>query len=235
MYFRQLFLIASLTAILASIAFSFYQFLFVNPIIFAAETFEITETSINSTIEPWAPETGIERNFFTFLANFLMSLAYGLILASTMTFRGSCSTLKGLAWGIAGYLSLFIAPSLGLPPEIPGMEAAALNQRQNWWLLAIILTASGLAVLAFSPRYYKGAGVILILLPHLIGAPAPEIHGFSHPDPHAVAILMELWQQFIIQTGIANALLWIIIGGSTGYLCRKFIDDNPLLQPHCID
>ncbi len=235
MYFRQVFLVACLTALLASSGFSLYQFAFVNPIIFAAENFEIADTGISMTVEPWSPEDGIERSFFTFLANFLMSLAYGLILASAMAFRGTNSALKGLAWGIAGYLTLFVAPSLGLPPEIPGMEAAELSQRQNWWLLTVILTGLGLAVLAFSPRYYKGAGGIFIMLPHLISAPTPAIHGFSHPDPNAVAVLMQLWQQFIIQTSIANALLWIIIGISTGYLCRKFIDDASSLQPNFID
>ncbi|BCG62382.1 MAG: hypothetical protein methR_P0023 [Methyloprofundus sp.] len=235
MYFRQVFLIACLTALLASFCFSVYQFAFVNPIIFAAENFEISETGINMAVEPWSPEDGIERSFFTFLANFLMSLAYGLILASAMAFRGTNSTLKGLAWGLAGYLTIFVAPSLGLPPEIPGMAAAELSQRQNWWLLTVTLTGIGLAVLAFSPRYYKGAGIIFLILPHLIGAPNPAIHGFSHPDPNAVTALMELWQQFIIQTSIANALLWIIIGLSTGYLCRKFIDDVSSLQPNLID
>ncbi|NOQ16305.1 MAG: hypothetical protein GQ581_04530 [Methyloprofundus sp.] len=235
MYFRQVFLIACLTAFLASFGFSLYQFSFVNPIIFAAENFEIAETGISIAVEPWSPEDGIERSFFTFLANFLMSLAYGLILASAMAFRGTNSALKGLIWGMAGYLTLFVAPSLGLPPEIPGMAAAELSQRQNWWLLTVILTGIGLAVLAFSPRYYKGAGIILLILPHLIGAPNPAIHGFSHPDPNAITVLMELWQQFIIQTSIANALLWIIIGLSTGYLCRKFIDDVSSLQPNFID
>ena len=71
----------------------------------------------------------------------------------------------------------------------------------------------------------------MILLPHLIGAPESATHGFSHPNPDAVVILTDLWQQFILQTSIANALLWFIIGGSTGYLCHKFIDAVPPLQP----
>lgn len=238
MYFRQIFLISCLTSLVASLGFSLYQWYWVNPLIFSAELYELAEPAGSNALESlphqeesWVPGDGIERGLYTLLANFLMSLAYSLMLASAMVFRGSSSALKGMIWGMAAYASLFVAPSLGLAPEIPGMEAVDLNQRQNWWFLSVSLTAIGLAVLAFSPRYYKGAGVILILLPHLIGAPAPEIHGFNHPDPEVVAVLTELWHQFVLQTSIANALLWFIIGGSTGFLCHKFIDPVSPLQP----
>jgi len=224
MYFRQIFLSACLTALVASVAFSLYQFFFISPLIFAAEVYEIADTITPEQTQAWAPEDGIERFFFTWLANFLMSLAYSLLLACAIAYRGSSSTLKGLTWGIGAYLAIFVAPSLGLPPEIPGMDAADLNSRQNWWLLTVVLSATSLAILAFSSRYYKGAGVILMLLPHLIGAPAPELHGFSHPDPNAVQALTDLWHQFVLQTSIANALLWLIIGSTTGFLCQRFID-----------
>ena len=224
MYFRQIFLSACLTAVIASIIFSLYQFYFVSPLIFTAEIYEVAEPMNTEQVEPWAPEDGIERSFFTWLANFLMSLAYSLLLACGIVYRGASSALKGLAWGIAAYLAIFVAPSLGLPPEIPGMDAADLNLRQNWWLLTVTLSAIGLAVLAFSSLYYKGAGVILLILPHLIGAPTPELHGFSHPDPNAVQALTDLWHQFVLQTSIANALLWLIIGPTTGFLCQRFID-----------
>ncbi|OQK16539.1 hypothetical protein AU255_01135 [Methyloprofundus sedimenti] len=227
MYFRQIFLISCLSALAASFCFSLYQWYLVNPLIFAAELYEQATPPGSNVIEPaqpWSPGDGIERSVYTLLANFLMSLAYSLLLTSAMVFRGSSSSLKGLAWGMAAYISAFIAPGLGLPPEIPGMDVADLAQRQNWWLLTVSLTGAGLAILAFSPRYYKGAGFILLLLPHLIGAPVSAVHGFSHPDPEAIAMLTKLWHQFILQTSIANALLWFIIGISTGFLCHKFID-----------
>jgi len=223
MYFRQIFFIACITAIFASLSFSLYQFYFVTPLIYAAEVYEVGD-ALPNLAEPWSPESDLERSLYTLLANFLMSLAYGLLLGVAMVFKGTSSIQKGLIWGIAAYLSLFVAPSLGLAPEIPGMEAADLNARQNWWLLSVLLTASAFSIIAFAPRLYKGAGGILLILPHLIGAPQPEQHGFSHPDPDAVLILMDLWQQFILQTSIANALLWLIIGATTGYLCHQFID-----------
>jgi len=135
MYFRQIFLISCLSALAASFGFSLYQWYLVNPIIFAAELYELGEPIGSSTLEqaqPWSPGDDIERSLYTLLANFLMSLAYSLLLVSAMVFRGSSSSLKGMGWGMAAYISAFIAPGLGLSPEIPGMEAADLGQRQNW-------------------------------------------------------------------------------------------------------
>jgi predicted cobalt transporter CbtA len=67
MYFRQIFLSACLTAVIASIIFSLYQFYFVSPLIFAAEIYEVAEPMNTEQVEPWAPEDGIERSFFTWL------------------------------------------------------------------------------------------------------------------------------------------------------------------------
>lgn len=234
-YFRQIFLISCLSAFVASLVFSLYQWFLVNPIIFVAELYELAEPLDLNGIErskSWTPNDGIERSLYTLLANFLVSLAYSLLLVCGMVLRGSSSMLKGLVWGMAAYLCVFISPALGLPPEIPGMQTADLMQRQTWWLLTASLTAIGLAVLAFSSWYYKGAGLILILLPHLMGAPVAEVHGFSYLNTDAVIVLTKLWHQFILQTSIANALLWFIIGISTGFLCHKFIDAVPPLQPN---
>ena len=50
---------------------------------------------------------------------------------------------------MAGFAVFMLAPSLGLPPELPGMPAAELGPRQVWWLLTAAATAAGLALLAF--------------------------------------------------------------------------------------
>ena len=114
MYFRQIFFLSCLTAIAASLGFSLYQFSFVNPIIFAAEFYETADViDAYAPPEPWAPNDGMERSLYTLLANFLMSLAYSLLLACAMVFRGKSSVLKGVTWGMAAYLTLFVAPSLG--------------------------------------------------------------------------------------------------------------------------
>ena len=222
MYFRNLVLSAFIIAIFAGLIFSAYQAFFITPIILSSEVYEVLEPASHQ-IEAWSPEDGIERHTWSFATNFLLCFAYALILLSAMTVKTNITVIKGLYWGIAAYLTIFVAPALGLPPEIPGMEAAFLEGRQVWWIVTLIFTAVSLWMIAFQGLFYKGIGVVLITIPHIFGAPQSESHGFANTDPQAVEALTTLWHQFIIQTSIANALLWLVIGASAGFLVNKFI------------
>ncbi len=223
MYFKNIVLAAFITAIIASIAYSAYQELAVTPIILSAEEFEVPEVTGSETEEAWSPEDGLERTLFTFSADFLTTFSFSLMLISLMATREKITAIQGLAWGLAGYISFFAAPSLGLPPEIPGMEAAPLAERQLWWLVTVIFTAGGLWLLFFSPHFLKLAGGLLLLSPHIIGAPATEHHGFADTDPLAIEKLTALWHQFLLQTSIANLLLWLIIGLIAAILTNKLV------------
>ena len=178
MYFQKLIVSSLATALIAGMIFSAYQSLFISPIIFQAETYEQTENittqnqSASTMKDAWEPEDGSQRNFYTFLTNFLAGFGFTLLLASAMAFHGNNTLAKGLCWGLAGYVCIFLAPSLGLPPEIPGMEAADLEGRQVWWLATALMSASGLALIVVAPLLIKTGGVVLLLLPHLIGATA---------------------------------------------------------------
>ena len=223
MYFKNLLFCAFATAIAASILFSLYQQFMVTPIILAAEIYETPEVTSSLHAEPWSPEQGLERSLFTLSANFLTTFAYALILLSAMALTDNIRPVQGLLWGGAGYLAFFIAPALGLPPEIPGMEAAQLEGRQIWWLASVTFTIGGLWLLAFGSFRLKAVSLFLLAAPHLLGAPQAEKHGFSHPDPVAVEALIDLWHQFILQTSLANALLWLIIGCVSAFLAARFI------------
>ena len=67
--------------------------------------------------------------------------------------------------------------------------------------------------LVFFPRRapFKILGGALIVLPHLIGAPHPEV-GLVSPVPE------ELVRAFIAASLGANALFWLVLGGLTGWL-----------------
>ncbi len=176
--------------------------------------------------EAWAPADGFERLFFTSFSNVLAGIGFGLLILAAMTYHGKANIKIGALWGVAGYLTFFVAPALGLHPEIPGMEAANLQGRQGWWLTTITLTAIGLGLIAFAHISLKAAGVVLLLIPHLLGAPLPAlIEGashFSHPDPQAVLALEALAKEFLQATAIANAAFWIVLGLSCGYFINKF-------------
>jgi cobalt transporter subunit CbtA len=224
MYFSRILIAAFFVALLSSAVTSLYQEEFVTPIIIAAEVYEIPEAGSNNEAEPWAPEDGTERSLFTFSANFLTAFSFALLLIAAMLARGNIRLNKGILWGLAGYLCFFVAPALGLAPEIPGMEAAQLESRQAWWWLTVMLTAAGLWMVCFNTIRFKIMGTILMALPHIYGAPAAEEHGFAHPDAAAVKTLEGLWHEFIIQTSIVNGLSWLLIGIISAYAVNRFIE-----------
>jgi len=232
MYFRNLVLSAFLVAIIAGLFFSVYQAVFITPIIIDSEVYEVIEAASEHAVEAWAPEDGLERHSWSFATNFLLCFAYALILLSAMSVKTSVNAVKGVFWGGAAYLTIFVAPALGLPPEIPGMEAAYLEGRQTWWLFTVVVTALSLWLIAFQSNFNKGVGIVLILIPHILGAPQPEMHGFVNTDAKSVEALTRLWYDFILQTSIANALLWLVTGGLSGFLVEKFIDalDKPSVE-----
>lgn len=165
--------------------------------------------------EAWQPRDGWERTFFTAVANVGLGVGFALLLGSASTIRGGISHWRsGILWGLAGYIIFFVAPSLGLPPEVPGTAAANLEDRQLWWLMVVFDTAIGLWLLVFAKKKLnKLFGALLLVSPHLIGAPQPEIHSSAAP--------VELAHIFIAATAFANAVFWLALGGLMGLFSRK--------------
>lgn len=166
--------------------------------------------------EEWEPANGFERTAYTVLANISMAIGFGLFLTAAITISGKQVTWRsGLLWGVAGYLVFFVAPSLGLPPEVPGTMAAPLHARQLWWIMTAGMTAAGLGLGVYARHWaLKLLGLVLLAVPHLIGAPHPAVHGSAAPE--------QLAQAFIHATALANALFWLTLGGLTGYFYKKF-------------
>ncbi len=133
------------------------------------------------------------------------------------------TALKGLAWGGAGFIAFFVAPGLGLPPEIPGVEAAPLENRQEWWVLTVLVTGAGLAMLAFAPKLVKIGGLVLLAAPHLVGAPHGAGPEFSHSDPQVVETLMALHSDFILASAYTNAVFWLVLGLMSAWVLNKWV------------
>lgn len=170
--------------------------------------------------EIWRPRNGVERTFFTALANVSLGVGFALLMGAASAFRGGIGNWRnGLLWGLAGYAIFFAAPSLGLPPEVPGAEAADLKDRQVWWLMTVFDTAIGLWLLVFSKTgLNKLFGALLLVSPHLIGAPQPDMHNSAAP--------VELENTFIVATTAANAVFWLALGGLMGLFSRKDLEFN---------
>lgn len=207
----------------------------VAPLIFAAEVFEEAAAQAHShdgaaaghqhpaAEEAWAPADGLERTAFTWLANVLAGVGFALVLTAAIALAGRpVDRRRGLIWGLAGYGVFSVAPALGLPPELPGMMAADLAARQIWWLAAAGGAGAGLALMVFAPdkpfrRPLQLAGLLLILLPHLYGAP--------HLATEAGTVPAELAARFVVASLAVSALFWAVLGLTVGQLMTRLLQD----------
>lgn len=165
--------------------------------------------------EPARPGPDWARRGWTLAGNLIAGVGFGLLLAAAFSlWRGPMDAARGLLWGWGGYAAFMLAPSLGLPPEAPGMAAAEVGPRQLWWLATAALTACGLAVLALAPLRVKALGLVLLAAPHGIGAP--------HPPPGAEEILpAALAGQYAAAVISVNGAFWAVLGAASGWIYRR--------------
>jgi len=173
--------------------------------------------SVDHSDESWVPEDGAERIFYTGISNIVTGIAFSLILVAVYLLRGKPVNMNsGLLWGAAGFLIFSGSPALGLPPELPGMTAAALDARQTWWIGTVIATAIGIGLFSETKTILpKIAAVLLLAAPHLIGAPHPLLFESNVPA--------ELSAQFAIASLFTSAFFWMVLGASTGYFYQKLV------------
>lgn len=160
------------------------------------------------------PHNNLEHATYKAISNIGQGIVFALLLGSTMNLKGRpANCYIGLLWGLAGYLTFFVAPSMALPPGLPDTEAASFADRQNRWLIAVFDTGFGLSLLAFAKtRTNKFFGAVLLVTPRLMSSPNAEIAGSTVPA--------ELAQSFIA-AAIANAVFWLAIGGLMGRFYNK--------------
>ncbi|MGY8896264.1 MAG: CbtA family protein [Gammaproteobacteria bacterium] len=238
MLFQRVIYYALIIGVLTGLMVTLTQSIQVIPIIQSAEGFETqastapplmaahNDASHNSHSHDessWMPKDGIERTFYTFLANSFTAIGFSMLMLSLMlmTTKSKSNTefswKNAAAWSGAGYLVFFLAPSFGLPPEIPLANSALLEERQLWWSLTALSTAIGLAGLAFGRAPWRWAMPVFIILPHLFGA--PHISGAMFNDN--IIELEQLAQSFIPATAFVNAVLWLILGVSCTWVIKR--------------
>ena len=258
MIFSRIIYSAILVGIVAGLVLSGLQVVTLNPVIFAAESFEVEAPVAASGVDghaghshdhasaegqagsghahdpdEWAPEDGLERTAYTFLANILAGTGFAAVLFALMSHfwlarRRDISLRQGALWGLAGYLALFVAPAIGLPPEIPGVIAAPIEHRQLWWAFTAISVAAGLCLFAFAPLKFKALGLLFLVVPYLVGAPHDQGPMFQHPDPAAVLALTELHQQFVMLSAMVNLVFWLILGLACRLAFNRWFRSIPL-------
>ncbi len=227
---RNVVFVAALAGLVAAIVLTAQQILSTVPLIVQAESYEqadatgLGHAASDAAVgahehdpEAWQPADGFERYFFTALANLVTAIGFALILVVASEFAGGIGGWRqGLLWGLAGFAIFTVAPSLGLPPELPAMPAAELGGRQVWWWGTVAATAAGLALIAFHRSLPMVAlALALIVAPHVIGAPQPV--------DHETLIPKGLHHQFVVAVTAANLVFWAVLGVVAGALRPRFL------------
>ena len=246
MIFTRIIYSAILIGIVAGALLSVMQLVSLNPIILAAEAYESSPENSSEhnsghshdnadghhdddhAAQAWSSVDGFERTAYSFLANILISTGFAAVLLALMVqFRiadgGRISWSQGGLWGLAGFAAIFFAPALGLPPEIPGLEAAALPNRQLWWVFTVASVGIGLGILAFALNKLKITGLLFLAMPYLVGAPHGDGPAFNHVDSEIVAALEKLHQQFIIASTGTNLVFWLLLGLACSYVFNRWL------------
>ena len=170
--------------------------------------------------EEWAPAEGLERSLYTLLANVLIGIGFALLICAAFGLRGAPDWRGGLVVGLLGFAAIHLAPAFGLPPELPGMRGADVGMRHLWGGGTTIATAAGLALIWLNAKVpMKALGAILIVLPHIVGAPHPHIDGVS-------ALPAELAAAFVSATLVGNLLFWLLLGALSAITFRGFQGDG---------
>ena len=213
-----------ISGVVAGAVATIFHFFMVQPLILEAEKYEIQSSVVATPEEPsrtHSHETqvlggGIMRSTFTFMANVIVGIAFGILLATGLTLYGrTIGWIEGIGWGVSGFLAFSLLPALGLPPEAPGSATTELFPRQVWWLSTAFSSAIGIALIVFNSQYlWKAAGITALIVPHLIGAPKP--------NPGAVgSVPPELAAHFVVNTLFFTAVMWLILGIVSSYVLQR--------------
>ncbi len=226
--FRNIVLAAVIAGLLSGLVLTAMQSFATIPLITHAESFEgaggeaghshdhghshdaTTPADHHHDAEAWMPADGAERFLYTAAANMLAGIGFALLLVTVAEALGGLRGWRGgLMFGLAGFLAFSLAPSLGLPPELPGMPAAELGARQLWWVATAGCTAVGLGFLAFTRTPVLAVvALVLLVLPHLLGAP--------HPVSHETAVPAELHARFVAAVLATSLIFWALLGAVSG-------------------
>jgi cobalt transporter subunit CbtA len=221
--FKRILTTACYTGAIAALLLTLMQSLWITPLILQAEVYETAQVTHEQThehaagahehehdAEAWTPEDGWQRTLSTFGGDLVVAIGFALLLSALYNLKTPAKPWHGVLWGLAGYATFCLAPAAGLPPELPGTVAADLSSRQDWWGATALATAVGLALIVFGKHWlWRVVAVLLIVAPHVIGAPQPAEH-------HALAT-DALQAQFRVASLLVNAVIWMALGTMSGW------------------
>ena len=207
--FQKIVVSALIAGFGAGIVHALLQFVFIQPLLIHAELFELGPLpGLDAVTVPHGVFDPL-REALNVVFAVLVYTGYALVLLAVMSFaeeRGHTITARnGLIWGIAGFVTMHLAPAFGLAPDMPGLNAAPVEPRQVWWFGTAAATGIGLWLIAFGRNWAMwGAAIILIAAPHIIGAPLPLMLSNIAPP--------ELAANFAARTLGLALVVWTTLG-----------------------
>lgn len=206
-----------IAGLVAGLAIAALQQVTTTPLIFAAEVYEASAQAHDAVAdEGWKPAEGFQRLVATGVADFGLAAGYALILLGAMLLSGErVEPKRALCWAACGFAATGLATALGLPPQLPGAAEGDLIARQIWWVATAIATGAGLFVLLRRDEFFlKAFGALLLLAPHVVGAPLPV-----RPESTVPA---EFAARFAASSLTVQAVMWSLVGVAVGATWRRF-------------
>lgn len=160
---------------------------------------------------------GVDRTTGTLMADLVAGAGFALVMMAVSLLLGRPVTLAtGALWGAAAWLAFQLMPAMGLPPELPGFPAADLFQRQMWWVGTVVASVVALYLMILRKEpWAKAIGVVLLIVPHFIGAPQAADETTNVP-----AILAA---EFAVATLSAGLFFWLMIGLIMGAINDRWL------------
>jgi cobalt transporter subunit CbtA len=198
------------------------QLFFVQPVLLHAELYESGELVHFGAASVSAHQDvgGFDavRDGLSVVFTMLTYTGYAFVLLAAMAIAemrdAKITARSGLIWGLAGFLTFHFAPAFSLPPEVPGVAAADVGIRQVWWWTTVVTTGAGLWLIAFGRNWLAwGAAAILLLAPHVFGAPEPD--AFTGPVPTEIGAL---FASRALGVGLAA---WMLLGCFAAYFWQR--------------
>jgi len=198
------------------------QLIFVQPVLLHAELYESGELvhfgGTANSAHPALPGFDVMRDGLSLIFTMLIYTGYALLMIAMMNIaeeRGAQIDGRwGIIWGVAGFVAFHLAPGFTLAPEVPGVAAADVTARQVWWFATVISAAIAMWLLAFGGNWAMwGAAAVLLMAPHLIGAPEPD--SFTGPVPTEIGAL---FAARALGVGLAA---WVLLGCFAGFLWQR--------------
>lgn len=217
--FQRILLTALLAGLISGVVITVAHQLTTVPLIEKAETYP-EPPGAEPSPAGWRPTGGFERTASTALADIVTALASALLLVAFYAiYHHHIDWLRGLHWGLGAFATLTLWPNIGMPPYLPGQAMAPHLNRQIWWAITAIAAIGGLLLLMRARKaWLVAAGLLLLVLPQIVGAPLPVSYNSAIPE--------SLAHQFLVASIMTNLVFWLCLGGLTGLFYKRFIAET---------